>query len=308
MSVFGKTLFSAPPFIRWTLTPVLVLAALFLPLMVGAVQPTIPWVVYLVELVFLALLAGFWLPTRYGRWAFRLVTATIFVFAAVVLGQEIHHAMTAGADREGVWGPVFEALIPFVAIGIPCLLYTLRGSSPSSAPPERTFARLVDPESLLSYELTAALAKLHSGSAAFDPPRDEAEEYLGLFLDPAYEMLDNTEPVSPYAMALLPDESVIFVDPVPRPSPATPLLGQLRQALRQGATDSGYLCTALIYTDTQQSLPGRPSTKVLSAEIDHHADYSVIVHLPLEFTAREPLIGEISADIGKYEVFGKPIR
>ena len=119
MSAFGKTLFGGSRFVRWSLTPFLVVTALLMPL-AGQKPETIGILILIgLEVVLVALLAGLWLPTALGRWCFRLVTAVVFsaclafmiaVFSTVCRRKDVH------------W--LYEGVPSFLLIGIPCLWYT----------------------------------------------------------------------------------------------------------------------------------------------------------------------------------------
>ena len=63
MSQFGQTLFGTSGFIRWTLTPFVLIFAIFMPLALDGWTPTRVALMVGMELMCVALLAGFWLPT-----------------------------------------------------------------------------------------------------------------------------------------------------------------------------------------------------------------------------------------------------
>jgi len=66
MSNFGQTLFGRSGFIRWALTPLVLIFAIFMPLLIDKWTPVGVAIMVGMELMCLALLAGFWLPARIG--------------------------------------------------------------------------------------------------------------------------------------------------------------------------------------------------------------------------------------------------
>jgi len=88
------------------------------------------------EFMCVALLAGFWLPARVGRWAFRALTGSIFLAYGAYLLHEL--ALTdkpfriAGSPSEA---SPRNALLGFIVIGLPCLWFTLFGRFTLRPPP-----------------------------------------------------------------------------------------------------------------------------------------------------------------------------
>jgi hypothetical protein len=70
-----------------------------------------------VELISVAMRAGFWLPRRFGEWAFRSVAATVFLMYAVWL-----------VDQPSAAAP------GFVIIGLLCLRYVIDGKFLNAMP------------------------------------------------------------------------------------------------------------------------------------------------------------------------------
>lgn len=128
------------------------------------------------EVVFAAMLGGFWLPARIGRACFRLLTAVVFL---TCLCYVIDSFSTATDTSR------FNALRALLIIGLPCLWYTVRGrfslrpeadedepfDDNDTAPGHDTFeARLLQPdwpfyEQHLQRPAPAALRALYA-----DPP------------------------------------------------------------------------------------------------------------------------------------------
>jgi hypothetical protein len=127
-SAFGQTLFGGGWFVRWTLSPFVVLFAVVMPLLVEKWTLKVSWIIAGSELLCIALLAGFWLPARIGRWAFRIVAAAVFVIYSAYLIHQFFFSDTAFTlvGRPGETSPR-NALLGFVIIGLPSLWYALFG-------------------------------------------------------------------------------------------------------------------------------------------------------------------------------------
>jgi hypothetical protein len=153
MSSFGETLFGGSAFIRWTLTPVLIAFAVWIPLAAPELDGTKLLLVSGLVAAALALLAGLWLPERFGRVAFRLLAGLVFAaYAAYFLVEYI--SWQRGAP---VWAgrrsqpSLLSALMGLVAIGLPALLYAWKGrfSLRETATPEMQAATRLEYEKLI---------------------------------------------------------------------------------------------------------------------------------------------------------------
>ena len=80
------------------------------------------------EFLCVALLAGFWLPVRIGRWAFRSLAAAVFLVYAGYLIDQFFFSDTPFrlAESRSETSPR-NALLGFVIIGLPSLWYALLG-------------------------------------------------------------------------------------------------------------------------------------------------------------------------------------
>lgn len=127
MSHFGEALFEGSGCVRWALSPFLVAFAVGMPIIARLIAPwTSASIVAIValELPCLALLAGFWLPRRFGRWAFRALAGMVF---AIYLAGLIHELLFAPLHPPGEPGSLSQALAGFIVIAIPCLYFTIFG-------------------------------------------------------------------------------------------------------------------------------------------------------------------------------------
>lgn len=128
MSAFGSTLFGGSGFIRWALSPFVLLFAVIMPLAIE--EWTVSRVLLTVgmELMCFCLLAGFWLPARIGFWAFRILAGMVALAYAAYLIDEFFFSNppTTGARGRGSASPV-SALLGFLVIGLPSLWFALKG-------------------------------------------------------------------------------------------------------------------------------------------------------------------------------------
>jgi hypothetical protein len=128
MSNFGQTLFGGSRFVRLALSPFVVLFAVVMPFIIVKWTPLAVAIMVVMELLCVALLFGFWMPPRLGRWAFRILTGMIFLgyFGYVIYEFFFTMIPFRVALHRGEASP-FNALLGFVIIGLPCLWYSLLG-------------------------------------------------------------------------------------------------------------------------------------------------------------------------------------
>ena len=89
MCKFGESLFGGSRFIRWSLTLALLLFAVAVPLAIPHWTPMRVAIMAGLELMCLGLLAGFWLPAKFGALAFRGLTGLVFLAYAAYLIEEL---------------------------------------------------------------------------------------------------------------------------------------------------------------------------------------------------------------------------
>ncbi|HUE72531.1 MAG TPA: hypothetical protein VMP01_16725 [Pirellulaceae bacterium] len=147
MGGFGETLFGGSPFIRWTLTPFLVLFAVLMPLLIPNWTPLAIAVMAGMELACLALLAGFWLPPPVGRIAFRILAGIVFLGYAAYFLHETLIARKPFFDNRPVSSPL-KALAGLIFIGLPSFWYALVGRFTFRAPDEGVESSESLPETL----------------------------------------------------------------------------------------------------------------------------------------------------------------
>lgn len=137
MSKFGQTLFGGGRFIRWALSPFVLLFAVLMPVCID--EWTFGRVVLMfgMELMCVCLLAGFWMPPRIGFWAFRVLAGMAAVAYASYLVHEFFFTDKSFTvtDRRSDASP-FNALLGFLVIGVPCLLFAVLGRFSLRPPPK----------------------------------------------------------------------------------------------------------------------------------------------------------------------------
>lgn len=137
MSRFGQTLFGNSKFITWTLSPLVLIFAIFMPLLIDGWTPLRVVLAVGMELMCAALLAGFWLPAGIGHWAFRILAGLIFLAYAAYVVYELFFTNTSFmiSGRCSAASP-FNALLGFLLIGLPSLWYSALGRFTLRQPPE----------------------------------------------------------------------------------------------------------------------------------------------------------------------------
>lgn len=141
MSRFSEHFFGNSPFIRWTLSPFIVLFAIFLPWLLDTSDKLDKWswdvilVMIGIELMCISMLAGFWLPRRFSRWGFRILTGMVFLIYSYYIIEVffLSDAPFNFFDDQGGTSP-FEVLLGYILIGQPSLYYTLLGRFSLRAP------------------------------------------------------------------------------------------------------------------------------------------------------------------------------
>ncbi len=150
MSNFGSTLFSGSPFIKWTLSPILVLFGVLMPMLIDIQTPMHVAVLLAMEFACFALLAGFWLPPAYAQWAYRFLCGLVFLaYLAYFIDEWLHDErpfkiadLTRRIESRGEASPV-NAILGLLIIGVPSFIYAVFGR----------FSVRREPEELLSEEI-----------------------------------------------------------------------------------------------------------------------------------------------------------
>lgn len=161
MCHFGETLFGGGGFIRWALSPWVIVFAVSMPVLVGlAGEWTLGKILVIVGLEFmcLALLAGFWLPARVGHWANRSLAGCVFLLYLFYLVDQLRKAELLG-----------QAFTGFVLIGLPCFYYAVRGRFGTREPLKAADGSVADESCLWAIELFHEDASSGSKRYAFPP-------------------------------------------------------------------------------------------------------------------------------------------
>lgn len=128
MKSLGDILFSASPFVRWALSPFLILAMVVLPLCNSAWTPQAVVIVLGLELISLSLLLGFWTTGKFQSYCFRFVTAVVFISYCSYFIHEFfftNHPFILNQHRSE--SSPRNALLGLIVIGLPSLWFTLWG-------------------------------------------------------------------------------------------------------------------------------------------------------------------------------------
>lgn len=120
MSQFGKTLFGGSRFIFWSLAPVLALCAAALPFFFTRWTLAAFLVVLPVEALLVAFILALFDPWRF-KWAARCVTAIVFCACLAYALDAVFFGDAPGAPSSK------KAVTAFIAVGLPCLWYTVLG-------------------------------------------------------------------------------------------------------------------------------------------------------------------------------------
>ena len=128
MSRFGKTLFGGSRFIFKALATVLLFCGAVLPFLVAEWSPSRVIFVVLAEAFLLSLVLALYDPLRF-RWAVRCVTGVVFcAYLAYAVDEVFLSGKGSGGGPGGRSGPSPQrAVAGFIAIGLPCLWYTIFG-------------------------------------------------------------------------------------------------------------------------------------------------------------------------------------
>lgn len=88
MSRFGETLFGGGGFVRWALSPFVLLFAVVMPLVIDEWTFGRALLIGGMELMCFCLLASFWLPPRIGFRAFRILAGMVALAYAYYLVEQ----------------------------------------------------------------------------------------------------------------------------------------------------------------------------------------------------------------------------
>lgn len=129
MAAFGESLFAASHFVRWSLSPFLLLSMASMPFLVDGWTPLRVAFIAGMELLCLALLAGFWLSSRWAVLSFRIFAAMIFLAYAAYLCAMLLSDGSIIADFQSRRSEpsAKNAVLGFFVIGLPCLWFAVFG-------------------------------------------------------------------------------------------------------------------------------------------------------------------------------------
>ncbi|MBL8858996.1 MAG: hypothetical protein JNL28_10855 [Planctomycetes bacterium] len=127
MTAFARSLFSASPFLRWTLGTVALAGAVGFPIMFKDARGLAWGVLLALETLLILLLVAMIAPTRCA-WAGRVLTGIVFLayVAYFVNAVWTDPAGLNPTSNRGV-SSAFNALLGLIVIGLPSLKYALSG-------------------------------------------------------------------------------------------------------------------------------------------------------------------------------------
>lgn len=134
----------------------------------------------------------------------------------------------------------------------------------------------------------------------------EAEELVNAVLPHAEDMLVAHGEIFPFGGALTLDGELaeLSVGEEHRNSPLELIVEELKSRLRGGAGTNTYRATALVFPIRAQ-LPDRDDeTEAVAIELDHQANFSVVLIIPYVLSAGTVEFGEAVAQQGAHDVFG----
>lgn len=105
---------------RWVLSPLLVIFAVMMPLLIEEWTPAGVAIMVMMEFICVAARAGFWLPKGIREWGFRGCAGAVFLlYAAYLLNEWIFTDKPFRmAERRSEASPR-NALLGFIIIGLP---------------------------------------------------------------------------------------------------------------------------------------------------------------------------------------------
>lgn len=131
MTNFGDIIFKGGRFIFWTLAPAILIFLALMTLIIPVVNPVMHW--SMIVGLMLAWITGFSLvlglsnPAKYA-WAFRIVTVMVFLmYCFFVLFEFSSYGDIAENPQSSDKPDTKKALLGYIVIGVPCLIYTIFG-------------------------------------------------------------------------------------------------------------------------------------------------------------------------------------
>jgi hypothetical protein len=137
-------------------------------------------------------------------------------------------------------------------------------------------------------------------------PKSQCEELLNVVLPFAEKMLAAHREFYPFGASMKPDgriNQVAAYDGREHP-PSQQLIDQLREAFAADAKSGSIVASATAY-DVRTIPPGGDTkTDAVAVELDHRANYSVVVFFPYTIQGGTVVIGTTFAQKGESRIFG----
>jgi hypothetical protein len=143
---------------------------------------------------------------------------------------------------------------------------------------------------------------------AMSDAQTEAEELVNAVLPHAEGMLVAHGEFFPFGGALTLDGELaeLSVGEEHRNSPVETIVEELKSRLRGGAGTNTYRATALVFPIQAQLPDSDDETEAVAIELDHQANFSVVLIIPYVLSEGAVEFGEAVAQQGAHEVFGAP--
>lgn len=134
----------------------------------------------------------------------------------------------------------------------------------------------------------------------------EAEELVNAVLPHAEGMLVAHGEFFPFGGALTLDGELaeLSVDEEHRNSPIDLIVEELKSRLRGGAGSNTYRATALVFPIHAQLPDTDDETEAVAIELDHQANFSVVLIIPYVLSDGSVEFGEAVAQQGAHAIFG----
>lgn len=134
----------------------------------------------------------------------------------------------------------------------------------------------------------------------------EAEELVNAVLPHAEGMLAAHGEFFPFggALTLAGELAELSVGEEHRNSPVELVVDELKSRLRGGAGTNTYRATALVFPIRAQLPDSDDETEAVAIELDHQANFSVVLIIPYVLADGAVKFGEAVAQQGAHEIFG----
>jgi len=145
------------------------------------------------------------------------------------------------------------------------------------------------------------------GAVPMTTPKDDCEALLNAVLPLAEKFLNEHGEFYPFGATLGTDgkQALTAAHDGADHTPSQPLIELLRDGYRKGAKSGKLLATALAYDVLVVPPGGSAKVDAVAVELDHRADYSVVVFFPYRVDSGKVEFGSAFVNAGEQAIFGK---